>query len=63
MNSPDIKIEAQADGYGVWELYSYNYNGPDWLVPLYRRIALFDQRDEAEAFAAMIPIPIPDPPF
>ena len=63
MTSPDIKIEPQADGYSVWELYGYNYNGPDWIVPLYKQIAVFDNMNEAEAYVSMIPIPIPEPPF
>lgn len=63
VTSPEIKIVAQPDGYSVWELFGWNYNGPDWIVPLYKRIAVFEQREEAEAFVAMIPIPIPEPPF
>lgn len=63
MSTPEIKIDKQYNGYGVWELYGWNYNGPDWIVPLYKRIALFENKEDAESYVSMIPIPIPEPPF
>ena len=45
---------AQFNGarYGVWFLYGYNYNGPDWLVPLRKQVAEFDTLAEAQQAAA-----------
>jgi len=44
---------AQYNGsrYGVSYLYAYNYNGPDWIVPLRKQVAEFDTLVEAQQAA------------
>lgn len=42
---------GEAAKWIVWELWGWNYNGPGWVTPLWKKEAEFGTQEQAEAAA------------
>jgi hypothetical protein len=49
---PTVKAQYNGATYGVWYLYGFTYEGPEWTTPLYKQVATFATAEEAATAAA-----------